>query len=232
MSETPPEPSPEPMPPPRMLPAPVAVPARSGPSVEPPSRLDRSADRFVEVARALKDRSRDTAAKGPALLRRLLTDALVEVYAEPVQPLTRADLERRLATADDGFVTGLAAKVPGAALALRATRVGSKLPVAKAVGAALAVVDLAGVLRTGVHDLQDLVRFVRAQRPELPPEEAARIAVTAYLDPTAPVVHDPVPLTRLARTWGYRAVRGTSERARTRAAARRAAAVERLSRPG
>ena len=218
MPEPPSSPSPEPSP----LPA-VAVPT---------TRLDRSTERFVEVARALKDRSLDTAAKGPALLRRLLTDALVEVYAEPVQPLSRSELERRLAAADEGFVTGLAAKVPGAALALRATRVGSKLPVAKAVTAALAVVDLAGVLRTGVHDLQELVRYVRAQRPDLAPEDAARIAVTAYLDPAANSIHDQVLLTRLARTWVYRAVRGTSERARARSATRRAAAVERLSRIG
>jgi len=215
-----PEPS---SPEPRPLPAPVPVPS---------SRLDRSTERFVEVARALKDRSRDTAAKAPALLRRLLTDALVEVYAEPVQPLTRAELERRLATAEDGFATGLAAKVPGAALALRATRVGSKLPVAKAVTAALAVVDLASVLRCGVHDLQELVRYVRAQRPELAPEDAARIAVTAYLDPAATAVHEQVLLTRLGRTWVYRAVRGTSDRARARSATRRAAAVERLTRTG
>jgi hypothetical protein len=188
--------------------------------------------RYLEVARALKDRGLEAAQAGPALLRRLLTDALVEVYAEPIQALTTAELERRLAAADDGFVAGLAAKVPGAALALRATRVGSKLPVAKAVTAALAVVDLASVLRAGVHDLQDLVRFIRARRPELDPETVARIAVTAYLDPAASAPHPQVPLTRLARTWGYRAVRGAGERSRQRAATRRAAAADRLSRPG
>jgi hypothetical protein len=205
----------------------------SSPSATPGSRLDQ---RVVELAQDLVARGRDGAAAGarivPERLRRLVADAVAQVYAEPTDATLATDrrrVETQLAEPVGSGAEALAAKLPGAALALRATRWGSRIPGGRTVTMALGALDVATVVRAGVRDLQTLARYLRAARPDLPPAELTRRAVTAYLDPDAATPVADIPLAGLARHWGIGVVRPTSGRRRRRTAARRARAAERLA---